>query len=157
MEPAIGPLGLTAVEGGLTFVREHPQMFRHLAYDGPLAAACLAEGALTSGAEHVQVGRAGPVHYVAADIDWLTNTGGRDPFVELVGFPEFGPNAIRPEVVVAAFAKSLATIAGRRARAVVGEMPSVDARFDQYGSGRVVLFEFGTAELADAQPARPRA
>lgn len=125
----------------MAFVREHPEMFRHLAHDGPSAAATLVESAMRGGAQRVEIGHIGAGYFVAADVDWLAGVAGRDPFTELVPFPELGANAIHPEVVVAAFSKVLVTTAGQERRMVVGEGIDFEETIGSSLTARVIVFD----------------
>jgi hypothetical protein len=135
--------GLRIIGGGLAFVRQHPQMFRHLAHDAPAAAALFVEVALRRSARRIEVLQSGPWHSVSAEIDWLSGLGDLDPFVTVIPFPALGPNAIYPEVIVAAFSTALTTVANGEVRVVHGQEPDLDSLAPKgYASGRTVVFRF---------------
>jgi hypothetical protein len=135
------------VPDGLTFVRRHPDMFRALAHDGPAAAALLVETALRRSAGRIEVRRLDDWHVVSADLDWLADLGDRDPFAELIPFPALGPNAVHPEVIVAAFADALTTVSGGEVRRVTGDPPDLATMFPTgYPGGRAVAFRFGPGQ-----------
>jgi hypothetical protein len=125
----------------LAFVRQHPEMFRHLAYDGPSAAALLTEAALRKLVARIEIRHIGDWYVVHSGNDWLEDLGGKDTFTQLIPFPELGPNAVYPEVIVTAFAAALTTISNEIVRTVVGEVPDIEALAHGHsGEGRTVIF-----------------
>jgi pimeloyl-ACP methyl ester carboxylesterase len=127
---------------GLSFVQTHPEMFKHLVYDAPSAAALLTEAALRGGAVDILVWCDGTVAKVYSETDWLLGVGDRDPFTQLIPVPALGVNSVHPEVIVAAFSSALTTIANGQVREVVGSLgdfglPVTDP--DRYG--RWVIFK----------------
>jgi hypothetical protein len=84
--------------------------------------------------------------YLACDVDWLGDAR-RDPFRELVPFPEAGPNSFRPEILVSAFCAVAATITATsgaidllNGEADALEPEAIDYARSTLGSaGRVVL------------------
>jgi hypothetical protein len=140
--------GLRPVAGGLAFVRAHPEMFRGLVHDGPAAAALLAEAALRGSSTSVTVSRSGEWYVVRAEHDWLT--GDRDPFTEVIPFPALGANAIRPEVIVAAFATAMATVTNDGVRVIAGEAGPIEGLVpDLERGGRAIVFAMNPPEVSD--------
>lgn len=138
------PTEIGPVTDGLTFVRQHPEMFRHLVHDGPSAAGLLVETALRKFVRQLEVKCIEGWYVISAWTDWYADLGNRDPFTELVPFPSLGPNAIYPEVMVAAYSEALTTILCGDLRRVHGELPDIE-RLVSNGlpDGRVVIFRFG--------------
>jgi hypothetical protein len=78
-----------------------------------------------------------------SDIDWLSDLEDRDPFVTIIPFPALGPNAIYPEVIVAAFSAALTTVANGNVTKVHGEVPELKRLLpDGYSSGRAMIFRY---------------
>jgi hypothetical protein len=124
---------------GLTFVRAHPEMFRGLVHDGPAAAALLAEAALRGSSTSVTISRAGEWYIVRAGDDWLP--GDRDPFTEVIPFPALGANAVRPEVMVAAFATAMATVTSDGVRVLAGDAGPIEELVPNLErGGRAIVF-----------------
>lgn len=135
--------GVRPVAGGLAFVRQHPEMFRQLAHDGPSAAALLVEVTLRKSASRVQVGRAGQWYWVWSDNDWLSDLSDRDPFATVTPFPALGPNAIYPEVIIAAFSSGMVSIVDGNVVSINGQLPDVSSLIPDLGiAGRTVLFRY---------------
>jgi len=86
---------------------------------------------------------------VAAGSDWISpNMTGHfkdRPIEELVKlmipWDDGGPNAIRLEVIVAAFSSNLAIKSGRRWLAVVGELPAEEVRAEMSDVGFAIVFQ----------------
>jgi hypothetical protein len=145
---------LRPVVGGLAFVRAHPEMFRALVHDGPAAAALLAEAALRGSSTSVTVSRTGEWYVVRAGHDWLT--GDRDPFTEVIPFPALGDNAVRPEVVVAAFAAAMATMTSDGVRVIVGDAGPLDRLVpDLDRGGRAIVFTMDLPEDSGGPTEQP--
>jgi hypothetical protein len=125
---------------GLAFVRKHPKMFQHLVQDGPSAAALLAESAMRCGARRVEIAVQESDYYLSAEVDWLADLAGRDPFTELVPFPALGANAVHPEVVVAAFSELFETRTDAGSRMVVGEPAGHGQLMSTEVHGRAITF-----------------
>jgi hypothetical protein len=72
----------------------------------------LLSDAMLLGASHVNVHRDGDWYTVAADKDWLANSGAQDVrelFSRVVPFPQAGVNSMRAEVLLSAFARDVIT------------------------------------------------
>jgi hypothetical protein len=135
--------GLRRTTDGLAFVRQHPEMFRQLAHDGPSAAALLTEVALRKSAVRLEVGRRDGWYVIHADEDWLADVSDRDPFTQLVPFPDLGPNAVHPEVVVVAFSAAFVTVTNDGVRTLAGEAPELAKLTSGFSSrGRSIVFKW---------------
>ncbi|WP_125803086.1 hypothetical protein [Actinoplanes sp. ATCC 53533] len=114
-----------------------------MAHDGPAAAALLLEAAVRGGASRVEVHRSADWYMVCSPDDWLADLAGVDPFVDLVPFPAFGQNAVRPEVIVTSSSRVLVTTDSGGARVVVGSPPDIDDLFPAaHRYGRTIIFTF---------------
>jgi hypothetical protein len=104
-------------------IRSNPEMY--LPGGKPDASALakrLAGDALLLGATVVGYGSSNGWWFVAADKDWLRNSaaGTEDAFTRIIPFPEAGPNAVRTEVLLYAFAKEIVAIVQARWEALKG-------------------------------------
>jgi hypothetical protein len=115
-------------EDPLAFIRAHPQMFL-----AEVAAEDLALN-LVRGIVLLNNGPVSLAHFdrwwlVAAEADWMSADAGataEDVFHRLVPFPEAGPNSIRPEVLLTAFATTVVTWHLGRVTVVKGEVSPDD-------------------------------
>ena len=92
-------------------IRRHPEMY----CPGGVTSGCLATGLLRDaealGARHVRLDVVDQWYLISAEIDWLgpplqTRASIADLFRQAVPFEAVGPNGVRSEVIVAAFARS---------------------------------------------------
>lgn len=137
----------------LTHVRSHPEMYLPAGRLEPSDfAARIAADALACGA-----GRTLAVHHdtwwaVAADIDWLA--GGApavaDLFRRVIPLPQAGPNSMRGEILLGAFADDVITWDSQRADRIQGtqrESESLRSLLNDRTWRRVIAFRFEPARL----------
>jgi hypothetical protein len=136
---------LVILDDPLAFIRKYPQMFLPRVCGRSLAVN-LADGALLLSDAPVTVARAGDWWIVAAEADWM-GVSGEDAFTRMSPFPEAGPNSVRPEVLLTAFATHVATWGAPGARVIKGEIHP-DSEIRQLAAShplwkRVVAFRMG--------------
>ena len=84
----------------------------------------LSADAMVLGANEVDVVRSGDWWSVAADIDWLAKPcpcAVEKLFNQVIPFPETGPNAMRSEILLTAFARDVITSDERGMKVIKGE------------------------------------
>ncbi len=119
------------VEPALQWAEAHPSYFFA---SGVVSADFMVEqlvvGAQVLGATRVELRRFRSWHVVAASRDWFVSARFPVPedfnFVALTPFPELGPNCVRPECVVAAFAEAVIVRGPSAIRVVKGEVGEND-------------------------------
>ncbi len=134
----------TPLNDALGFVRQHPEMFFPGKSPNPLD--CLQHllvEVLALGAPDAVVRRLDNWWVLSSSFDWF---GGKDPnelFTSIIPIPEVGPNSSRVEIVLAAFAQSVATYGTSTGRLVVrGEPPGEDVWKEMTLSTRAISFRF---------------
>lgn len=108
----------------IAHVRARPEMYLPGGVVDPKELArLLVRDALLLGANHARAMRATDWWLVLADRDWLGQAqgGARDLFSRVVPFPEVGPNAMRAEVLLTAFAEEVVTFTPDFAEVIKGE------------------------------------
>jgi hypothetical protein len=116
----------------------------------------LAGDALTLGANRTLAVRHGDWWAVAADIDWLTAApvAIHDLFARIVPFPQSGPNAMRSEVLLGAYADHVITWSGPTSTLVKGSAADIHplrTSFDDPSWRRVIAFRIEAARPAKAR------
>lgn len=113
---------LVEVPGPLEWVRSNPERLFLSGRPCPIESATrVASDALLLGATDVQIVRQDDIWAVAADHDWLA-TGGPaiEQFHRIVPFPELGPNSMRQEIILTAFAEAVGTVTGSARTVITG-------------------------------------
>lgn len=138
--------GFKDLPDAVTYIRQHPEMFRHLVKDGVAAASLLVDAAMRRGAQSIRIEVADSWYAVGSDADWLAGIE-VDPFVTIVPMPVLGANAINPTVLLTAYAEAVFTVSRGETRQVLGAMPDLTAfRVDFTGCGRIVIFRMNLQE-----------
>jgi hypothetical protein len=126
------PFHVITVGPVLQWAREHPQYF--FANGVPSAESLveqLAAGARALGAREVEMHSFLGWFVVAASDDWFANARFPVPenfeFQALTPFPEYGQNCVRPEAVVAAFAREVVVRKSAAVHVVKGTVAASDA------------------------------
>jgi hypothetical protein len=132
------PNDFTPVDA-LAHLRKNPSMyFRSGQFSALEMATRLVGEAILRGAQKVSVDRDGEWYLVSADVDWLAEIE-RDPFNEVIPFPEAGANSMLQDVLLTAFAGDVFTVASGELRKIKGGSPLPD--YDQLEpAGRIVGF-----------------
>lgn len=110
----------------LDHIRAHPEMYLPGGQPDPSDfASRLAGDAMTLGASRTLAIHSGAWWAVAADVDWLASHSLpiHDLFRQTVPFPESGPNSMRSEVLLGAFAQDIVTWSGGTPEVLKGRMP----------------------------------
>ena len=115
---------LMVVRGAVKWVRSKPEIFFPCGHpDAVVICQLLVRDALVLGANEVSVLHEQPWWIVGSQLDWLAPSGlsPAELFGRLVAFPAAGQNESRSEVVVAAFAEKVATVARDDASQTFGD------------------------------------
>jgi hypothetical protein len=100
------------LDDAVAYVRANPALFVKGGEFDPLdAAQAVARVALEAGADAVDVRRLGRWWVIAADKDWLADVDTEAAFHRITPLPSSTPNRMRPEVLLTAFARTVATAA----------------------------------------------
>lgn len=136
---------IRVLDDPLAYVRANPGLFFRSGEFDPLdAAQAVARGAFEAGAGAVDVRRLGRWWVIAADKDWLADTDTEAVFHRFTAMPSSTPNRVRPEVLLTAFARSVATAANAsRPRSVRGRTDRALAKWwaDAADFARMVAFK----------------
>lgn len=140
---------MQAIEDAVAYVKERPERFCRAGGPEPVEVATnLVSEALILGAREACVVRYGEWWVISSDEDWLQTHPQYVPkelFFRLVAFPEAGPNSIRTEVLVTAFAQQVITIGEDGHFVVKGHVAPTDTIWQWLkspgGWKRVVAFQ----------------
>ena len=89
----------------------------------------LSSDAMVLGANEVDVARAGEWWTVSADTDWLAKPcecAVEKLFNQVIPFPQAGPNSMRSEILLTAFARDVVTSNDRETKVIKGSVPATD-------------------------------
>jgi len=137
MEPRV-------LEDGMAYVRKHPQMF--FGERKPNARDCLqllVGEVLASGAQDLGIRLIDEWWIISSPFDWLSGIELNQVFNRIIAFPAMAQNAMRVEVVIAAFANEAATFGARTGRVTVkGQVPPDMIWAEMERSERSIAFRF---------------
>jgi len=135
-------------DDAIGFVRKHPEMFFSPHRSRSLSCAIhLVTEALALGGSDVRVFQAGPWWVVLSTTDWFGSVATHDMFHRIISFPRLGANSMQIEVVLRAFAESVATYnAAHGFELIVGDAPDESVKRSMTSSARAVAFA-GTLAL----------
>jgi hypothetical protein len=137
-------LEITPIRDALGFVRQHPEMFFPGTAPNPLD--CLRHllvEVLALGASDASVRLIDGWWMLSSSFDWFLGKEPEQLFTRIVPLPEVGPNASHVEIVLTAFAQSVATFGTATGRFVVrGEPPDEEVWKEMVRSTRAVAFRF---------------
>jgi hypothetical protein len=127
------------VDNAIEYVRAHPKkFFREGKFTAVELAMDLVREALQCGVPSVEVVRHDRWTIVHSPDDWLGESASA-AFVQIVPFPEGGPNAMRMEVLATAFAREVLTKVDGRVEQIAG--PYTPSVLESYADrGRAVAF-----------------
>jgi hypothetical protein len=119
---------LTVHNNALEFIRSHPELFFPDGIPDPLVCTqCVVGEIIASGGTDISIRRAAEWWLVTSAIDWFMNLDLSLLFQQFIPLPQLARNASRFEVVVAAYAASVATMCRPNEPVmIVGEAPSED-------------------------------
>ena len=104
----------------------------------------LSSDAMVLGATEVDVVRAGEWWTVASDTDWLAKPcecALDKLFHQVIPFPEAGPNSMRSEILLTAFARDVVTInSSEEVKVIVGNLAADTISLDSSRWARIVKF-----------------
>ena len=120
----------------IELIRSRPAMFLRGGFHAATMAGQLAGDALLTGAGQVIITRFDAWHIVSADMDWLSaqpscSLSPQQAFFHIVVFPEAGPNSMRSEVLLTAFASKVISASLRDRFVVAGDVPAEDEVWSQ--------------------------
>ena len=113
----------------LRFVRQRgPELFQDGEVSGSVLVSNIAFGAAALGCGHMEICDHEDWWFASSESNWWESTSNRfasveDLFSKAIEFPELGPNSIRPEIFVAAFAKRVYVDLNGTFTCVLGDPP----------------------------------
>jgi hypothetical protein len=134
-------------DDAVEYVLKHPGRFLNvLPPRGADLAGRVAHEAALMGATSVSIRLSDGWWVVSADIDWLAHSEFHeiDFFYRIVPFPENGANSHRAELLLTAFAESLATICDSRPTVIKGDY-KIDIEAIAPQAARVVAYRMPAA------------
>lgn len=103
-------------------------MFPDGVVSGSVLMSNIAFGAAALGAGHIEICNSGDWWFAASETNWLErdlpeSTNVEDLFTSRVKFPSLGPNSLRPELYIGAYAQLIYLNLAGRTVAVKGALP----------------------------------
>ena len=144
---------MQALTDAIDYVRQRPERFFQAGSPEPveLATHIVGEVLLLGGSETCTM-RSGDWWIISSNVDWLTTCPDYAPeelFFHIVALPEAGPNSMRAEILLTAFAQQVITVSADHQSIIKGDVSQADNIWQLIASRpnwkRTVAFRFAPA------------
>ena len=144
---------MQALADAIDYIRQRPERFFRGGSPEPveLVTHIVSEALLLGGSETCTV-RSGDWWMISSNVDWLATCPDYAPeelFFHIVAFPEAGPNSMRAEILLTAFAQQVVTVSADHQSIITGNVSQADNIWQLIASRpdlkRTVAFRFAPA------------
>ena len=144
---------MQALADAIDYVRQRPERFFRAGSPDPIELVTHIVGeVLLLGGREICTMRSGDWWIISSNVDWLTMCPDYAPeelFFHIVAFPEAGPNSMRAEILLTAFAQQVVTVSADNQSIIKGDVSQADNIWRLIASRpdwkRTVAFRFAPA------------